>query len=413
MKNNICLFEDEGYSNLLPLVYLRPVYDLRCGILTLREKIEKRLPKHNLILHTRDYLADVMKERYPKLEINSFKSEQILFVNGRLILDGKTAKAVSKLKLNSALTQNGDVVAVNLDKQNIKNVISNSGVIDFNNLDTAEIECTLIKYPWELVNENSDEIKNDFELLTKNKKSAPKNFKDVVIKNKKNVFIEKGVNIDPFVFIDAASGPVYIGKNANVMSHSSLEGPLFLGENSTIKMHASIYHGTSIGETCKVGGEVEATIIHSYSNKQHEGYLGHSYLGSWVNIGASTNNSDLKNNYANVEVFVNGKQVDSGSQFVGLIMGDHSKTAINTMFNTGSVVGISCNIFGAGFPARYIPSFVWGGSDFLRTYHISKSLEVADIVTKRRYVALSDNEKKLLEKIFEMTEADRNTRNMH
>jgi UDP-N-acetylglucosamine diphosphorylase/glucosamine-1-phosphate N-acetyltransferase len=204
--------------------------------------------------------------------------------------------------------------------------------------------------------------------------------------------------------LDASKGPIYIGKNAHIMSHAVVQGPSFIGEGSIIKMHAAIYHNTSIGEVCKVGGEVEESIIHSYSNKQHEGFLGHAYLGSWVNIGASTNNSDLKNNYANVDVYINGKHIDSGSQFVGLIMGDHSKTAINTMFNTGTVVGVSCNIFGAGFPAKYIPSFTWGGSDFLRTYHITKSLEVAKIVMKRRGIELSETEEKLLESVFTFTD---------
>ncbi|MDP2038950.1 MAG: glucose-1-phosphate thymidylyltransferase, partial [Ignavibacteria bacterium] len=217
----------------------------------------------------------------------------------------------------------------------------------------------------------------------------------------------KDAKIDPFVHLDASQGPIYISKNAHVMSHSLIQGPAFIGEDSVVKAHAAIYHDTSVGEVCKVGGEIEASIIHSYSNKQHEGFLGHAYLGSWVNLGASTNNSDLKNNYSSVSVLIKGKNVDTHSQFVGLIMGDHSKTAINTMFNTGTIAGVSCNIFGAGFPARYIPSFSWGGTDFLRNYDIEKCIEVARIVYSRRKLQLTQAEEELLRAVYEATKHEK------
>jgi UDP-N-acetylglucosamine diphosphorylase/glucosamine-1-phosphate N-acetyltransferase len=186
-----------------------------------------------------------------------------------------------------------------------------------------------------------------------------------------------------------------------------IQGPAFIGKGSVVKAHSSIYHDTSIGEVCKVGGEIEATIIHSYTNKQHDGFLGHSYIGSWVNLGASTNNSDLKNNYSSVSVLIKGKNVDTKSQFVGLIMGDHSKTAINTMFNTGTIVGVSSNIFGSGFPPRYIPSFSWGGSDFIRNYDIEKCLEVARVVLGRRKIQLTQAEEELLRDVYEMTKHEK------
>ena len=191
------------------------------------------------------------------------------------------------------------------------------------------------------------------------------------------------------------------------MSHSFIQGPASIGNDSIIKKGATVYHNTSIGEYCKVGGEVESSVILSFTNKQHEGFLGHSYLGSWINIGAGTNNSDLKNNYENITVLLNGKPVDTGSRFVGLIMGDHSKTAINTMFNTGTIAGVSCNIFGEGFPPRYIPSFSWGGSAFLKQYDIKKSLDVAEIVMKRRNRELTPEEENMLRKVFELTGKER------
>jgi len=417
MTNFICLFEDENVNNLLPLVYLRPVYDLRCGILTLREKIALNFPKTKLIFHIRNYLKNAITERYPLNRINEFDEDSILFINGRAIFNDKLERLILNLKEDFILKKANCTVAAKLSKKNISKILmSNSEFLHFNNLisvHTEEVETEFIDYPWDLINKNGKQIINDFELLAQDKKKLQNKFKSVEIINKKNVFISKGAQIDPFVVLDASGGPIYIDKNVRIMPHSYIQGPSFIGEGSTIKAHASIYHNTSIGEICKIGGEVESSVIHSYSNKQHEGFLGHAYIGSWVNIGADTNNSDLKNNYSSVEVYINGKKIDSGLQFVGLIMGDHSKTAINTMFNTGTVVGVSCNIFGSGFPAKYIPSFTWGGSDFLRTYNFEKALEVAKLAAQRRNILLSKAEGELLKKVFEITKDERVSHKIH
>ncbi|MCX6173708.1 MAG: putative sugar nucleotidyl transferase [Ignavibacteriales bacterium] len=412
MKTAICIFEDEGFRNLLPLTYLHPVYDLKCGMITLREKITKQLTSKNVILHVRTSLQKVLTERYPGFPINKYDADNILFINGRLLINKKIAKEIKKLGNNSALVKDGIIAAANLSGDNLRTLItSKEEFLPFhilNILAKRESDCSLINYAWDLVNANGEEIVNDFNLLVnKIPKIDSKKYRSVEFLNKNKIFISKGVEIQPFVFLDASDGPIYIGKNVKIMSQSHIQGPAFIGDSSIIKTHASIYHGTSIGEVCKVGGEIESSIIHSYSNKQHDGYLGHSYLGSWVNIGAGSNNSDLKNNYENITVLLNGKNVDTGSQFVGLIMGDHSKTAIGTLFNTGTIVGVSCNIFGAGFPARNIPSFSWGGSAFLRTNDISKSIEVANIVTKRRSVNLSEAEINLLKEVFKLTMHDR------
>ncbi|MBI3004934.1 MAG: transferase, partial [Ignavibacteriales bacterium] len=215
------------------------------------------------------------------------------------------------------------------------------------------------------------------------------------------------------VVIDTEDGPVIIGKNVKVFPNATIIGPVFIGDNSWIKVGAQIYENTSIGPVCKVGGEVEETIIHSYSNKQHAGFLGHSYIAPWVNLGADTNNSDLKNNYGNVKVYVNGQQVDTGLQFVGLTMGDHSKAAINSMFNTGTVVGVCSNIFGFGFPPKYVPSFSWGAAgETFTTFSIDKAIEVARRVMARRKIELTATEEKLFRKIFELTSDDRKKRGM-
>ncbi len=411
MKLNICLFEDSGYINLLPLVYLRPVYDLNCGILSLREKVVRYFPKANIKLHSRDYLQDVIAERYPDCNYKFSDSDEIIYINGRLVIDTKLSKLIAKLSIGEALTQNNLVIAVKLFYKDAKRFLTaQNELFDFNSGDFSKKEVvyiTIINYPWDLVNINGDEIRNDFELLRKKTNVNIKLNSHVVLMNKKSVFIDKGTVINPFVVLDASEGPIYIGKNVEILPHVTIKGPVYLGDHTLVKSNSLIYHNTSIGKVCKVGGEIENSIIHSYSNKQHEGFLGHSYLGSWINIGASTNNSDLKNNYGEVDVFINGKMVNSGSQFVGLIMADHSKTAINTMFNTGTNVGVSCNLFGSGFPPKYIPSFSWGGSEWLRTYDISKCIEVAKIVMQRRNIILSKSEELLLHKIYELTSPER------
>ena len=223
-------------------------------------------------------------------------------------------------------------------------------------------------------------------------------------------FIGKNVEIKPGVVLDASTGPIFIEKNVTIFPNAVIQGPFYIGQSSKIKSSATIYPNVSIGNVCKVGGEVEDTIIHSYTNKQHSGFLGHSYLGSWINLGADTNNSDLQNNYGSIKVQINGRHIDSGKQFVGLMMGDHSKTAINTMFNTGTVVGFSSNVFGAGFPPKYIPSFGWGGSESMKEYKLVKALETAKAVFVRRNRNFSAEDENLFEYIFNLTKEDRSKR---
>lgn len=413
MKTAVCIFEDEGTHNFLPLTYTRPVYDLRCGMLTLREKIISHFPDSKIILHSRRYLIEITKEQNPKSQVNQFDSEDLLFINGRLLINNISFKAIKKLAKNNILmSEDGSFIAANLSGDCTKTLFeSESDYLPLHELKDMNViysEIKLLKYPWELVNKNGDGISNDFDFIIKKiPRIETKKYPSVEFKNRKKIFIAKDAVIDPFVFLDASDGPIYIDKNVHIMSHAYIQGSAYIGNGSIIKKGGTIYHNTSIGEVCKVGGEVESSIIHSYSNKQHEGFLGHAYLGSWINLGADTNNSDLKNNYENITVLLNGKPVNTGSRFVGLIMGDHSKTAINTMFNTGTIVGVSCNIFGAGFPPRYIPSFSWGGSDFLKPYDIKKSLEVAAIVTRRRDKDLTLTGENLLRKIFELTADER------
>lgn len=411
MPDTICIFEDPQYVKLLPLVYTRPVYDLRCGIFTLREKIQKRYPKASSALLCRPYLANVVKQQNPKAKVNAVPPGNCLFVNGRVLADESIAKKIPLKGKNALYISGNTVVAVRMNavaRTSMKENLSGSFDVDhFAEFEKIDVDVCLIEYSWDLVQKNGQQIVADFKSLVGKQKSKGKIYPGAHILNKKSIFIEVGAVVKPGVVLDAESGPIYIGKNARIFPNAVIEGPAFIGAGTLVKIGTKIYGSTSIGEMCKVGGEVEASIIHSYSNKQHDGFLGHSYIGMWCNLGADTNNSDLKNNYGHVKVSVNGTQVDTGSQFVGLTMGDHSKSGISTMFNTGTVVGVSSNVFGAGFPAKVVPSFTWGGAEGLQAYDLEKSLDVARQVVARRNLQMTGADEALMRKIFELSAHER------
>jgi UDP-N-acetylglucosamine diphosphorylase/glucosamine-1-phosphate N-acetyltransferase len=411
----ICIFEDEQHLNFEPLIYSRPVFDLVCGMTTLKEKIILAFPKEKIVLKCRNYLQTFVKAENPKCKVNQFISDDYLFINGRIIAPSNL-KNILKLKPNEekVFLSKGIVVAVKVSTKRIKELsIADSEIIDmkiFSNLPTVEIDIPVANYLWDLVYLNGKEIQNDFKIYTKGKSSAKKKFSGVNFVNKKNIYIGKDVDLKPGVVLDASNGPIFIEKNVTIFPNAVIQGPFYIGDSSKIKSCASIYPDVSIGKVCKVGGEVEDTIIHSYTNKQHSGFLGHSYLGSWINIGSDTNNSDLQNNYGSIKVQVNGRHIDSGKQFVGLMMGDHSKTAINTMFNTGTVVGFSSNVFGAGFPPKYFPSFGWGGSESVKEYKLSKAIETAKAVFARRDKEFKKEDEEMFETIFNLTLENRSKR---
>jgi UDP-N-acetylglucosamine diphosphorylase/glucosamine-1-phosphate N-acetyltransferase len=334
-------------------------------------------------------------------------------MNGRLLSDKNLARIFYLRDKEDRVYLSGDtVVAAKLSGENLKSFKKNFPDViskeNFSGLPAENIDLYLVNYTWDLINRNGEEIVKDYKYLkTKNKnvkKKPKKKIHDGVhLVNKKDIYFGDGVEIKPGCVIDASKGPVYIDKNVLIFPNAVIEGPAYIGENSKIKSGAAIYENVSIGRVCKVGGEVEDIIMLPYSNKQHAGFIGHAYLGSWVNLGADTNNSDLKNNYSTVKVSVNGKEVDSGSQFLGLIMGDHSKSSINSMFNTGTSAGFSCNIFGAGFPSKHIPSFSWGGGEKFSVYDVEKSIETAKTVYKRRDKVFTEPDAELFRAIFAMT----------
>ena len=411
----ICIFEDKQYLNFEPLIYSRPVYDLVCGMTTLKEKIIRSFPKEKTVLKCRNYLEPFVKAENPKCEVNQFDEVDYLFINGRIVAPSNL-KIVFKLKSNEekVFISKGVVVAAKISKKRIKDLsLDKVEIIDiklFSSLPSIEVDIAVANYLWDLIYLNGKEIQNDFKIYTKSKSSAKKKYAGVNFVNRKNIFIGKDVEIKPGVVLDASTGPIFIEKNVTIFPNAAIQGPFYIGESSKIKSCATIYPNVSIGKVCKVGGEVEDSIIHPYSNKQHSGFLGHSYLGSWINIGADTNNSDLQNNYGTIKVQVNGRHIDSGMQFVGLMMGDHSKTAINTMFNTGTVVGFSSNVYGAGFPPKYITSFGWGGSESMKEYKISKAIETAKAVFARRDKYFKKEDEEMFETIFNLTKEDRSKR---
>lgn len=419
---NICLFEDDHYVNFLPLAYTRPVYELICGFTTIREKIISCFPKAKISLHCREYLAPTLKTIFPKVPINQLIGEDILFIKGRILPEGKKFSEILSIAQEKAFLKGQELVAIRLKKaqlEKIKIILKKEPMRLSGQLEEfasllprikLDKELKLVHYLWELIHENPRWIEQDASSSAKLGQCLSDLPRGAYLINKKNIFINHGVEVSPGVVISGEAGPVIIEKKVKIFPQATITGPVYVGEGTLLKVGAQIYPGTTLGRVCKIGGEVEGSIIHNFTNKQHHGFIGHSYLGSWINLGAGTTNSDLKNNYSSVKVYLNDKLTDTGSTFVGLFMGDHSKTGINSIFNTGTVVGLSCNLFGSQFPPKFVPSFSWGEKDNLSIYKLEKSLETAERVMARRGKKLSSLDKELFRKIFNLTKPERKER---
>ncbi len=384
---NYILFDGTSRNNLLPFTYTRPVADIRIGILTIREKWERMLNEKTSTL-TKTYL----QEKFPLIN----KSDDIL-INASFLPTKALVEIIKNLKDNQAVYYRGEVVAVHTSER--------QEAIKQQQYDKIEYTDTLlqIKNTWDIFASNKEALEADFKLITNGRKSA--SIPDsVFVKNPKNIFIEESAELD-FCSLNATDGPIYIGKNAKILEGAMIRGGFALGENSVVKMGAKIYGATTIGPGCTVAGEIKNVVLFANSNKGHEGYLGDSVIGEWCNLGADTNNSNLKNNYAEVRLwsYETKSFAKTGLQFCGLMMGDHSKCGINTMFNTGTVVGVSTNIFGDGFPRNFIPSFSWGGAAGFSTYQMKKVKEVAKVVMERRKIDFDEIEERILEHVFELT----------
>ena len=375
----IQLVDGKHRSHLLPLTYTRPVAELRCGIITIAEKYTKR--GHEIGYGTEAYL----NVKYPSIEAE-------VLVSGSVCPTDAFLEAVAGLSSGQALIQGDELLAFKGEKweDEPSEIIPFSGALN------------LITRPWDIWSKNASELNLDFDLLTKDRFSAPIDATNTVIGDK--VFLEEGAKATASI-LNATSGPIYLAKNAEIMEGCIVRGGLALGESSALKMGAKIYGATTLGPHCKVGGEVNNSVIIGYSNKGHDGFLGNSALGEWCNLGADTNNSNLKNNYDEVKAwsYVDGRFAKTGQQFCGLIMGDHSKSGINTMFNTGTVVGVSTNVYGAGFPRNFIASFTWGGPQGTMEYRIDKALDTADRMMKRRGLEVDEVEKAILEQVYALS----------
>jgi len=389
---NCILFDGTVRKNLLPFTYTRPVADIRVGILTIREKWEKQLGCTTTTL-TEEYL----EAKYPMVEL-----EENIMINASFLPTPELISQVKNLKQQQAIVKDNEIIAFfTTDAQS---------AIDFDAYTIITFQSNLlqIKNTWDIFSLNAEAIEQDFELLTQGRTSQP--IPDTVnCINKERIFLEEGVDIT-FATLNASNGSIYLAKNSTVMEGSLIRGSFSLGADSTVKMGAKIYGGTTIGNHCKVGGEISNSVLFGYSNKGHDGYLGNSVLGEWCNLGADTNTSNLKNNYAEVKLwsYETERFAKTGLQFCGLMMGDHSKCGINTMFNTGTVVGVSANIFGGSFPRNFIPSFSWGGSAGFKTYKINKVNEVVHAVMKRRGLEYEAQEEKIVQHIYELTSTYRN-----
>ena len=392
---NYIFFDDSAWHNLLPLTYTRPTAEIRIGIMTISEKWKKVLSGTFSYL-TQEYLS----EKFPLI----IEQNNIL-INGSICPSQELISAIHELADNSFLMQGEILIAAKIGSSEIKTFLTNSDTIakvEFNN------NILKITYPWEIFKQNGEAIIADFKTLTEGRVSQPLGETNKAL-CPENIFIEEGATV-LFAILNASTGPIYIGKDAEVMEGSIVRGPFSLGEHSTLKMAAKIYGPTTIGPYSKVGGEINNSVIFGYSNKAHEGFLGNSVLGEWCNLGADTNNSNLKNNYEEVKLwnYQQKRFIKTGLQFCGLIMGDHSKSGINTMFNTGTVVGVSANIFGDGFPRNFIPSFSWGGASGFQQYATNKAIDVAEKVYGRRELLLTDVDKGILKYIHECDSAWRN-----
>lgn len=382
----INLFDDKAWLSLRPLTFTRPVADLRLGILTIAEKWAKHLDA-DFGYVTQAYLST----KYPSITAS-------VFINGSVCPDEELVVAVTNLNPDEVLMQDHLVIAYRTEKMDVSNLNALTHAKNIAYLPAV----SRIQFPEDIFKNNHAELAKDFALLTKGRTSATLSNTNTFLGDQ--FFAEEGAKAECSTF-NSLQGPIYLGKNAEVWEGCHIRGSFALCDNSQVKMGAKIYGQTTIGPHSRIGGEINNAVIWGYSSKGHEGYLGNAVMGQWCNIGADSNNSNLKNNYAEVRLWDYEKESfrKTGLQFCGLIMADHAKCAINTMFNTGTVAGVSANIFGSGFPRNFIPDFAWGGSHGFEVYGLAKMLETATKVFERRGMILNEVETGILEHIFEET----------
>lgn len=409
---NIYLYEDSKYKNFYPISYLRPVFHMRSGILSLFEKCQNLFPDTYIGFVVRDQLSQLIARQFPENPVNIIKkgNNGILFLNGRIKNIGDLFDNIKESSKSCIFINNkNEVIGALFRCGSIETVPSvatykeyaNHFKTSLDNFDKIEVSVELYNYNWDIMADISKQIKFDyFSFAQLRKKSNPVIAAQAALINKDDIYIGEGSIINPASVIDATNGPVFIGDKVIVEAHAAIYGPCFIGSNSQV-LAGKISH-SSIGPTCRVGGEVEESVFHSYVNKYHDGFIGHSYVGSWVNFGAMTTNSDLKNNYSNIRTVLNDENIDSQSNKVGSFIGDHTKFGIGTLLNTGINIGACCNIFGGNLVLdKEIKSFSWGSTGAYQKYQFEKAIETVKIVQGRRSVPYLKEEETLLKIISE------------
>lgn len=397
MSCKTIFFEDAEHLNFHPLTLTRPVYDLRVGILTLGQK-------WNLDLGISSSPCGPLRPALQGVFSNPAKiesSDSFLWINSRVFPDAELVQTVQKLTEDTAILHKNTIIAAKL-RAPLHDQWLDSGV------DTATVHSlayesapSFLDDIWQIFQLNGREIVRDLDRLKHNTFASPEQYPQSLMVNSENIFIEEGAVIEPGAILYADEGPIYVGKNAHVMANAVIRGTTAICEGSVVKMGAKIYKDTTIGPICKVGGEISNVVFHSYSNKAHDGYAGNSVFGQWCNIGADTNTSNLKNNYSTIKFrkWQSEEVIDSEQQFLGTIMGDHSKTGINSMLNTGTLCGVCCNLFSDGYPPKFIPSFSWVSGKNIVPYHFDKALEAMAKMMERRDVDLTPKYRSMMQNI--------------
>lgn len=440
MSARICVVEDAGWRDLLPLVHMRPVYDLRLGMTTLRDKVRRTYPEAQVFLQCRHYLVELERRRPGRGAVGIPGEGPCLLVSGAVVAGPDLADGVPvEGPANVAYVAGDTVVAARVDGEVLRRVrdaaagpriavegdadpgegaaaapdappASDAGWLDLSrlldDLPKEPVDVPVVRFPWELVHRNGAAIEADFRAMREVGVEGHTHSGCHLI-HPERIHVGEATEVAPNVVLDATDGPVCVGRDAEILPGALIRGPTAVGDGSVVRAHARIYGGTTLGPVTKAAGEITETIVQGFSNKQHEGHLGHAYLGEWVNLGAGTDNSDLKNNYSPVRVTVDGRVVESGELFVGAFMGDHVKTGIGTTLNTGTVIGTASNVFGPGYPPKHIPAFAWGGAAGFETYRLDDCVETARRVMARRDVEMTPAYERALRTVHELTEAER------
>ena len=389
---NVILFDGKNRNNLLPFTFTRPVAEIRIGILTITEKWAKYAGVQPSF-KTQDYLS----VKYPAI-----LAQNNLMINGSVCPNHLLWSEITQLKIGEALYLRNTLVACNITLDEVLD-FSEEQFAPQTKIQSSQIDTIVVNHSYDIFSKNGKAIEADFDLITKGRVSAPISSTNQTL-NPERIFIEPGATVE-FSILNASTGPIYIGFDAEVMEGCKVRGPFALCEHGGLKMDAKIYGPTTVGPHCKVGGEVNNVVFFAYSNKGHDGFMGNAVVGEWVNIGADTNNSNLKNTYDEVKLwnYTTDRFEKTGLTFCGVMLADHAKCGINTMFNTGTVVGVGANIFGAGFPRNFIPSFAWGGAQGFDTFVLNKFYKTAEAMCARRNIVFTDEDKAITKHVFEQT----------